>query len=111
MTDRYRAEMTEVVGLEACELHDDTADLHDIWLLGGGMLGASLIHHGEQLLWQGAGPAGYLRERKFMGSRSCIRALPGSAASAIGPEANRSYWSGPHHCCCSIPAACRSMEY
>jgi galactose mutarotase-like enzyme len=48
-------------------LHDDTADLHATWLVGGGMLGTSLVHHGEELLWQGAGPDGYVRERKFMG--------------------------------------------
>lgn len=67
MEHRYRTETTELAGLEACVLHDDTADLHATWLVGGGMLGASLIHDGEQLLWQGAGPAGYVRERKFMG--------------------------------------------
>jgi galactose mutarotase-like enzyme len=59
--------MTEVAGLQACALHDDTTDLHATWLVSGGMLGASLIHHGEELLWQGAGPVGYVRERKFMG--------------------------------------------
>lgn len=59
--------MTELAGLQACVLHDDTADLHATWLVGGGMLGASLIHHDQELLWQGAGPAGYVRERKFMG--------------------------------------------
>jgi aldose 1-epimerase len=31
------------------------------------MLGASLIHRGEELLWQGAGQRAYARERKFMG--------------------------------------------
>jgi galactose mutarotase-like enzyme len=63
----YRTEMIELAGLQACVLHDDGADLHATWLVGGGMLGASLIHDGEELLWQGAGPVAYVRERKFMG--------------------------------------------
>jgi aldose 1-epimerase len=63
----YRTEMTELAGLSACVLHDDTADLHATWLVGAGMLGASLVHRGQELLWQGAGPGGYARERKFMG--------------------------------------------
>lgn len=67
MEHRYRTETIELAGLEACVLHDETADVHATWLVGGGMLGASLIHHGEELLWQGAGPTGYVEERKFMG--------------------------------------------
>ncbi len=67
MGHRYRTEMIELAGLQACMLHDETADLHAGWLVGGGMLGASLIHRDRELLWQGAGPAGYARERKFMG--------------------------------------------
>ncbi|MBV9423596.1 MAG: aldose 1-epimerase [Solirubrobacterales bacterium] len=63
----YRAEMVEQAGLPACTLHDEAADLHATWLLGAGMLGASLTHRGEQLLWQGAGADGYAAERKFMG--------------------------------------------
>lgn len=31
------------------------------------MLGASLVHRGEELLWQGDGAGGYARQRKFMG--------------------------------------------
>jgi aldose 1-epimerase len=67
MEHRYRTEMTELAGLPACVLHDDAADLHATWLIGGGMLGASLVHRDEELLWQGAGAAAYARERKFMG--------------------------------------------
>lgn len=67
MTHGYRAELTELAGLPACALHDDTANLHATWLTGAGMLGASLIHHGEELLWQGAGAGAYARERTFMG--------------------------------------------
>lgn len=67
MEDAYRTEMTELAGLQACVLHDDSADLHATWLVGGGMLGASLTHDGEELLWQGAGAVGYVRQRKFMG--------------------------------------------
>jgi aldose 1-epimerase len=63
----YRAETSEVGGLAACVLHDDGADLHGTWLPGAGMLGASLIHRGDELLWQGAGVGAYARERKFMG--------------------------------------------
>lgn len=64
---RYRAETTKVADLDACILHDDVEDLHATWLVGAGMLGASLTHRGEQLLWQGAGAGNYANERKFMG--------------------------------------------
>lgn len=67
MTERYRAEMTDVAALPACALHDEEADLHATWLVGAGMLGASLVHLGEELLWQGAGPGAYASQRKFMG--------------------------------------------
>jgi galactose mutarotase-like enzyme len=63
----YRTELTELAGLPACTLHDEAADLHATWLIGAGMLGASLTHRGEELLWQGAGAAAYAAERKFMG--------------------------------------------
>lgn len=63
----YRIGVTEVAGLAAAVLHDDRADLHATWVTGAGMLGASLVHRGEQLLWQGAGVGAYARERKFMG--------------------------------------------
>lgn len=64
---RYRAERTKVAELSACVLHDDVKDLHATWLVGAGMLGASLTHRGEELLWQGAGAGAYADERKFMG--------------------------------------------
>lgn len=67
MAPRYRAEMTEVAALPACALHDEVADLHATWLVGAGMLGASLVHRGEELLWQGPGAGGYAWQRKFMG--------------------------------------------
>jgi aldose 1-epimerase len=67
MAAGYRAELTELAGFSACTLHDDTADLHATWLVGAGMLGASLVHRGAELLWQGAGPDAYAQERKFMG--------------------------------------------
>ncbi len=67
MASGYRTEMTELAGLPACMLHDDAADLHATWLIGAGMLGASLTHLGEELLWQGAGADAYAAERKFMG--------------------------------------------
>ena len=63
----YRSEETEIAGLPACLLHAEVADLHATWLVGAGMLGASLVHLGEELLWQGAGPGGYAEQRKFMG--------------------------------------------
>ncbi len=59
--------MTELAELPACVLHDETADLHATWLVGAGMLGASLVHHDRELLWQGAGAGAYARERRFMG--------------------------------------------
>ena len=34
---------------------------------GAGMLGASLVHGGDKLLWQGAGVRAYTRERSPMG--------------------------------------------
>jgi len=63
----YRIEMARVGGLRAWSLSDVRADLHCTWVPGAGMLGASLVHAGEELLWQGAGVRGYARERKFMG--------------------------------------------
>ncbi len=67
MHDGYHVETTEVEGRAACVLHDDRADLHGTWVSGAGMLGASLVHHGEELLWQGAGVGAYARDRTFMG--------------------------------------------
>ncbi|HEY3944042.1 MAG TPA: aldose 1-epimerase [Solirubrobacteraceae bacterium] len=64
---RYRAEKTKVAELSACVLHDDVKDFHATWLVGAGMLGASLTHRDEELLWQGAGAGTYANERKFMG--------------------------------------------
>jgi len=59
--------MTRVAGLRAWRLSDDEAALHTTWVPGAGMLGASLVHRGQEMLWQGAGVRGYARERKFMG--------------------------------------------
>src|SRR5438105_1869462 len=67
MAARYRIESTLEDGLPACALHDDEADLHATWVPAAGMLGASLVHRGEELLWRGAGVAAYANERKFMG--------------------------------------------
>jgi aldose 1-epimerase len=67
MEHGYRAETTEMGGTSAVALHDDAADLHATWALGAGMLGASLIHRGDELLWQGAGVEAYAAQRKFMG--------------------------------------------
>jgi aldose 1-epimerase len=64
---RYRTERTEVAKLPACVLHDDKVDFHTTWVVGAGMLGASLVHRGEELLWQGAGAGGYAKQRQFMG--------------------------------------------
>lgn len=67
MSARYRVTRAAVDGVSACVLHDDEADLHATWAVGAGMLGASLIHRGEELLWQGAGVGAYAREGKFLG--------------------------------------------
>jgi aldose 1-epimerase len=67
MPARYRVEHASIEGISACVLHDDRADLHATWALGAGMLGASLVHRGQELLWQGAGAGAYAREGKFMG--------------------------------------------
>lgn len=64
---RYRAQRTEIADLPACVLHDDGADVHATWLVGAGMLGASLVHLGEELLWQGGGAGTYAWQREFMG--------------------------------------------
>src|SRR5512144_456861 len=37
------------------------------WLPEAGMLGASLVHGGAELLWQGPGPQAYARTRAYMG--------------------------------------------
>jgi galactose mutarotase-like enzyme len=73
MTDRrstpvgYRIEAALADGLGAWILHDDDADLHATWVPEAGMLGASLVHHGDELLWQGAGVGAYAKARTFMG--------------------------------------------
>ena len=64
---RYRLQSVRVAGMPAVVLHDDAADLHATWVPAAGMLGASLVHHGEELLWQGAGVAAYADTRTFMG--------------------------------------------
>ena len=67
MPGEYRIEMVRVGGMRAWSLSDARADLHCTWVPGAGMLGASLVHGGDELLWQGAGVRAYARERKFMG--------------------------------------------
>jgi aldose 1-epimerase len=52
---------------QAFVLRDAAEDLHATWLAGAGMLCASLVHRGEELLWSGRGPEGYARDRTFMG--------------------------------------------
>lgn len=54
-------------GFEALVLHDDVADVQATWVPGAGMLGASLVHRGEELLWQGEGVGAYAKDRAFMG--------------------------------------------
>lgn len=63
----YRIEASQLAGVPAAVLYDDDAGVRATWAVGAGMLGASLVHRGDELLWQGAGVAAYLRERKFMG--------------------------------------------
>jgi galactose mutarotase-like enzyme len=67
MAGGYRTETTKVAGIAACSLYDDETDVRATWLVGAGMLGASIVDRGVELLWQGAGPEAYARERKFMG--------------------------------------------
>jgi galactose mutarotase-like enzyme len=62
-----RVEASEVAGLPAYVLHDTASDLHSTWVPAAGMLGASLVHAGEELLWQGEGVGAYARARTFMG--------------------------------------------
>src|SRR3954451_10986477 len=66
-TAMYRVENARVAGLRAIVLHDAAADLHATWVPEAGMLGASLVHHGRELLWRGRGVAGYAADRAFMG--------------------------------------------
>ena len=63
----YRIDTAHVTGLRASVLHDDAADVHATWVPGAGTLGASLVHRGHELLWQGAGVGAYAEERAFMG--------------------------------------------
>lgn len=67
MPSGYRIKMARVGGMRAWSLSDVRADLHCTWVPGAGMLAASLVHGGDELLWQGAGVRAYARERKFMG--------------------------------------------
>jgi aldose 1-epimerase len=67
MAGEHRVEMSHAGGLRAWVLHDDAADLHAVWVPGAGMLGASLLHQGDELLWTGRGVGAYARERAFMG--------------------------------------------
>jgi galactose mutarotase-like enzyme len=60
-------EAAQTSGLRAWVLHDDAADLHATWVPQAGMLGASLVHRGEELLWTGKGVGAYVRDRAFMG--------------------------------------------
>jgi aldose 1-epimerase len=66
-TRRPRTSTTRVAGMQAVGLHDDAADLHATWVPRAGMLGASLVHRGQELLWQGAGVAGYASAGRFAG--------------------------------------------
>jgi aldose 1-epimerase len=63
----HRVETAEVAGLSACVLYDDAADMRATFLPPAGMLCASLVHAGEELLWQGEGVDVYARTRAFMG--------------------------------------------
>lgn len=67
MRSGYGIEMTRVAGASAWALRDEGAGLRTTWVPRAGMLGASLVHRGEEMLWQGAGVPGYAREGKFMG--------------------------------------------
>lgn len=64
---RHRIDKASAGGLPAWVLRDMAADLHATWVPGAGMLGASLVHRGDELLWQGAGVAAYRHSRTFMG--------------------------------------------
>ncbi|MBV9048384.1 MAG: aldose 1-epimerase [Solirubrobacterales bacterium] len=63
----HRIEIGRTSGFRAWSLHDEEADLHATWIPGAGMLGASLVHRGDELLWIGDDVPGYAGERKFMG--------------------------------------------
>jgi aldose 1-epimerase len=67
MRSGYRVALTRLAGLRAWRLSDDGADLQTTWVPGAGMLGASLVHRGQEMLWQGSGVRAYAEERKFMG--------------------------------------------
>ncbi len=67
MRSRYRVEATRLAGLRAWRLSDRRAELHTTCVPGAGMLGASLVHRGVEMLWQGSGVRGYVQQRKFMG--------------------------------------------
>jgi galactose mutarotase-like enzyme len=52
---------------QAFRLGDEASELQAVWVPGAGMLGASLTHGGEELLWTGRGVEDYLRSGAFMG--------------------------------------------
>jgi aldose 1-epimerase len=53
--------------LQTVVLSDDAHDLHAAFAPGAGMLGCSLRHRGEELLWQGRGVGEYVRSGMTMG--------------------------------------------
>ena len=67
MAGGYRVEQGRAAGFGTCVLHDDGTDVHATFVPGAGMVGASLVHKGDELLWTGAGVRGYAGEREFMG--------------------------------------------
>jgi galactose mutarotase-like enzyme len=48
-------------------LGDEASDLQAVWVPEAGMLGTSLTHRGEELLWTGQGVDEYLRSGAFLG--------------------------------------------
>ncbi|MBV9196511.1 MAG: aldose 1-epimerase [Solirubrobacterales bacterium] len=67
MAHGQQAQTTRIGGLKAITLSCADAEIETTWVPGAGMLGASLVYHGEEMLWQGAGVRAYARERRFMG--------------------------------------------
>jgi hypothetical protein len=80
-----RVDKARVAGLNAVVLHDDAAELHATWVPAAGMLGASLVHRGREMLWRGDGVAAYAGRRAFMvGSDAALDwvQLPGASGKA-----------------------------
>jgi hypothetical protein len=86
-------------------------DLRAVFLPGHGMLGASLRHHGEELLGRVDEIEPSLMQVERVGSRYFTPGRTVSAARAIKPQDGRSFWTPPHRFYTSLTMGIRYMVY